>query len=123
VSWRYKATGQAADHQMRLYPPGADPEAEGEMVANVWDADPEWTIVWFEDGVRRGEMERRVGTDPLSEELHRGEDTPAKRSWVEPMPTNHLYYADLATASDTASRIRVEATDRFGRTYTESLDL
>jgi hypothetical protein len=119
VSWRYQATGHDADHQMRLYPPGTDANGTGELVANVWDADPAWTVVWFEDGVRRGEMERRVGTDPLSEKLHRGEDTPAKRSWVEPMPTNHLYYA--ATSND-ATRFRVEATDRFGRTYTASAE-
>jgi len=119
ISWRYKTTGEPADHQMRVYPPGADGSAPDEFVVNVWDADPEWTVLWFEDGVRRGEMERRVGVDPLSDTLHRGPDSPKKHAWIEPVPTGHLYYADVP---GDVSRVRVEATDRFGRTYTGSLD-
>lgn len=114
VTWRYKSTGHDFRHQIRLYPRGADPQAPDEIVANVWDWDPEWTVVWFEDGERRGEMARRVGTDPLSEELHRGDDLPPRRTWVEPYPVGHLFYAP---ASRGARMIRVEATDRFGRTY------
>ena len=114
IHWRYKATGRDADHQMRLYPIGADPEAPDALVANVWDATDEWTVVWYEDGIRTGRMDRRVGLDPLSRRRHAGEDQPKKHTWVEPQPTGHLYYAP---ASSEATRIRVEATDRFGRTY------
>jgi hypothetical protein len=89
------------------------------MVANVWDADDEWTIVWYEDGIRKGEMARRTGTDPLSEELHRGEDMPERRPWVDPVPTDHLFYAPVRAD---AQSVRVEATDRFGRTYSAALD-
>ena len=119
IRWRYQSTGHDAGHQMRLYPTGSDPSAPDEMIANVWDADDAWTIVWYEDGIRKGEMARRTGTDPLSEELHRGEDQPERRPWVDPIPTNHLFYAPV---SDDASTLRVEATDRFGRTYSAALD-
>ena len=119
IRWRYQATGHDADHQMRLYPAGSDPSAPDEMVANVWDADDEWTIVWYEDGIRKGEMARRTGTDPLSEELHRGEDMPERRPWVDPVPTDHLFYAPVRAD---AQSVRVEATDRFGRTYSAALD-
>lgn len=119
IRWHYQSTGHDADHQMRLYPAGSDPHAPDEMIANVWDADDEWTVVWYEDGVRKGPMARRTGTDPLSEELHRGDDKPERRPWVDPIPTNHLFYAPV---SDDAGTVRVEATDRFGRTYTASLD-
>lgn len=114
IRWRYQSTGQPADDQMRVYPMGSDPTAPDEIVANIWDADPAWTVVWYEDGIRKGEMARRTGTDPLSEDLHRGPDKPSKRSWVDPLRTDHLYYAP---ASDEATDIHVEATDRFGRTY------
>ncbi len=114
ITWQYKSTGHDFDHQIRAYPRGADPKAPGEIVANVWDWDPEWTVVWYEDGERRGEMSRRVGTDPLSEELHRGEELPPRRTWVEPYPVGHLFYAPASAA---AREIRVEATDRFGRAY------
>jgi hypothetical protein len=119
LSWRYRSTGKSADHQMRVYPRGADPEAPDEVVANVWDADEEWTVVWYEDGERRGEMAQRTGTDPLSERLHRGDDRPSRRPWVDPLPTDHLFYAPVR---DDVSTVRVEATDRFGRTVSATVD-
>ncbi len=117
VTWRYKSTGLDFSHQLRVYPRGADPGAPDEIVANVWDWDPAWTVVWYEDGERKGEMVRRVGTDPLSEELHRGDDRPPRRTWVQPYLTSHLFYAPVSPG---ARAIWVEATDRFGRVYTGS---
>lgn len=118
VTWRYKSTGHDFAHQLRMYERGADPSAPEEIVANVWDWDPAWTVVWYEDGEPRGQMAQRVGTDPLSEALHRGEDRPVRRTWVDPYPVEHLFYA--ATSPD-AGEIRVEATDRFGRVYSAVL--
>jgi hypothetical protein len=116
VRWRYKGTGLAATEQIRAYTHGADPKAPDEIVANVWDWDPSWTVAWYEDGERRGLMSRRTGLDPLSVQLHAGADKPAPpRSWVEPMPTSHLFYAP---ASRSARAVTVEATDRWGRVYT-----
>jgi len=100
--------------QVRAYPSGADPEAPGEWVANVWDATDDWTVVWYEDGIRTGAMARRVGLDPMSRRRHEGDNQPEKHTWVEPQPTAHLYYAP---ANPDANRVRVEATDPFGRTY------
>ena len=114
VEWRYKATGHDADHQMRTYSAGADPTAPDEFVANVWGATDDWTVVWYEDGIRTGHMACRVGLDPKSQRLHGGDDQPDKHTWVEPQPTGHLYYAP---ANPDANRVRVEATDCFGRTY------
>ena len=114
VSWRYKATGHDFDHQIRAYPIGTDPTAPDEIVANVWDWDPEWTVVWYEDGDRRGAMARRVALDPLAAELHTGPDLPPRRTWVEPYLTGHILYAPV---SRRANEITVEATDRFGRVY------
>jgi len=114
VRWTYKATGHPLDHQLRVYPHGADAEAPDQIVANVWNWDPEWKVVWYEDGERKGAMVRRNGFDPLSVQLHRGADQPPLRPWVEPQPTDHLFYAP---ASRRAREVRVEATDRWGRTY------
>lgn len=114
VRWRYKATGFPRDHQIRTYAHGADPRAPDEIVANVWSWDPGWTVVWSEDGERRGAMARRVGPDPLSVRLHTGPDLPPRRPWVEPYPTGHLFYAPAARA---AREIRVEAWDRFGNMF------
>lgn len=120
LRWRYKATGHPFEHQIRLYPPGSDPTAPTEVVANVWDWDPRWRVVWYEDGERKGEMTRRLGTDPLSERLHRGEDRPPRRPWVDPYPVAHMFYAPVSPG---AREVRVEATDRWGRTYSEALGM
>lgn len=118
LRWHYQSTGHDADHQLRVYERGADPDAPREIVANVWNWDPEWEVDWYENGARRGRMARRTGLDPLSVKLHAGEDEPERQPWVDPVPTDHLFYAPV---SDDARNVRVEATDRFGRTYTARL--
>lgn len=118
VTWRYKATGQDASYQMRLYPPGSEPSAPGDLVANVWDWDPSWVVRWFEDGEPRGLMSQRRGFDPRSVKLHSGPNLPERRTWVEPLRTNHLFYA---ASSPAGRRWRVEARDGVGRVYTAEL--
>jgi hypothetical protein len=113
ITWRYKSVGSPSDHQLRAYLPGADPSAPQELVVNAWDADPAWTIDWFEDGERRGRMSRRVGYDPVSVRIHSGDELPPRVKWVDPY-RRHMYYAPI---SEGAREVRVEATDRFGRTY------
>lgn len=120
VRWHYQATGLAPDHQLRLYPRGADPAAPDEVVANVWAWNPSWTITWSEDGASRGLMARRTGRDPLSVALHDGPDKPAVNSWVDPVPTAHLFYA---RPSPGARQLIVEARDPWGRVYAERLSL
>lgn len=111
VRWRYKATGQDASVQMRLYAPGADPSAAGDVIANVWDWDPAWMVVWYEDGERKGAMRQRPGKDPRAAAEQTGPNMPARRAWVEPVVTRHLF---AATPSPSAREVRVEATDRWG---------
>ncbi len=117
IRWRYQSTGREETHQMRLYRHGADPKAPDEILANVWAFEPGASVVWYEDGARRGAMARRVGQDPLAVARQAGPALPAKRPWVDPVATGHLFYAP---ASRTAE-VRVEYTDRFGRVFTEIL--
>ena len=120
ISWRYKSTGYDDNFQMRVHPPGSDPTAPNEIVANIWDADPEWKIVWLEDGVQKGVMSNRLGKDPMSVDLHTGPEAPERRPWVEPVMTNHLFYAPV---SPETKEVVIEATDRFGRIYRTALSL
>ncbi len=115
IQWHYKSTGHPLDHQLRVYGPGSDATAPDELVANVWHWDPQWQVEWVADGQPRGPMARRVGLDPLSVELHRGQNRPKKHPWVEPVPTDHLFFAPVAP---TTREVLVRATDRFGRTFT-----
>jgi hypothetical protein len=59
-------------------------------------------------------MARRTGLDPLAVRLQAGPDLPAKRPWVDPVPTAHLFYAPVGSGART---VRVEATDPAGRVY------
>jgi hypothetical protein len=120
ITWRYKSLGEDFDHQMRLYPPGADNVYPDEVIANIWSADQDWKVYWYEDGVKQGYMQRRVGMDPLAEKLYRGDGRPEKRSWVEPTLTDHLFYAK---PSPGAREIAVEAVDGWGRVYRETITL
>jgi hypothetical protein len=108
IRWRYKATGQPDTHQLRVFPRGADPKSPDEIVANVWAFEPGWSVVWY-DGA-----DRRTGLDPLAVRLQAGPELPAKRAWVDPVPTTHLFYAPVGPG---AGAVRVEATDPAGRTY------
>lgn len=119
LTWYYKSTGLPRKHQMRLYPRGSDPKAQDEFIANIWNWDPSWKVTWYENGHFRGPMARRNGFDPLSVELHLGDQLPAKRPWVEPKLTSHLFYAPV---SEDMRNVRVETVDRFGRIFTETLE-
>ena len=115
LSWHFRATGQSPEIQARLYAPGADPSRPDEWIANVWNWDPEWTVAWYERGDRRGEMSRARGLDPMAVSLYQGEHKPLKSGdWVEPILTDHLFYARGAN-------ITVEITDRFGHSTAQGL--
>ncbi|MBD3170351.1 MAG: hypothetical protein GF307_12780 [candidate division Zixibacteria bacterium] len=120
LSWQYKSTGKDISHQMRVYPPGSDPEHPDELIANVWSADPRWKILLYEDGQRKGEMRRALGTDPLSVKLHYGPELPERRKWVDPVNTDHLFYAKLSPGTKKAM---VEAADPWGNVYSEELSI
>jgi 3',5'-cyclic AMP phosphodiesterase CpdA len=114
LRWEYRATGQEGNPQFRVYPQGTDPSAPTDIVANVWDWDPAWKVVWYENGERRGAMSRRLGRDPRSVKEQTGPDRPPRRAWVEPVPTGHLFYAAVSSPS---ARVVVEATDPWGRVH------
>lgn len=120
LKWEYKSTGHDMSHQMRIYKRGANPELPDEIPANIWTADDKWKIVWYEDGIKIGNMRNVLSKDPLSVELHSGKELPQKHTWVEPLLNNHMFYA---RPSANAKEIIVEATDRWGRTYTDKIAL
>lgn len=111
--WYYKSTGYDPSYQMRVYPVGATPEAPGDIVANVWNADNAWKVEWLEDGVVMGEMTRFVAKDPLTLSLI-ADRSKLKYSWTSASNTDHMF---RATPVNPSARITVRATDRRGRVY------
>ncbi|HEU4470956.1 MAG TPA: calcineurin-like phosphoesterase family protein [Flavisolibacter sp.] len=120
LRWYYKSTGMPKEHQLRIYDRGRTKEKPEEIIANVWNWDKGWKVEWMEDGQPKGAMEQKVGLDPWAVELYAGPALPKKHKFVEPTLADHLFYA---TPSKEAKKITVKATDRFGNTYTEELDL
>lgn len=118
LKWYYKSVNHPKEHQMRLYPKGTVKDRPQEVAVNVWNWDPSWKVEWLEDGVRKGAMQQEIGLDPLAVQLQEGPALPAKHKWVEPVLTEHLFWA---TPSVGAKQITVEVTDRFGQVYREEL--
>jgi hypothetical protein len=120
IKWYHKAVGYSKDYQMRIYPKGSLKDKPEHFVVNVWNWDPQWKVEWFEDGRFVGAMEREVAYDPLSIELHLGEEKPSKRSWVDPELTDHLFFGK---PSADAKIIVVQVTDRFNNIYKKEVVL
>jgi hypothetical protein len=118
LKWFYKATGKPPDQQMSVYAHGANSRFPDDIVANVWDVDKKWQVFWYEDGVKKGEMTLRRSLDPTSEKLYTGPDLPQKHKWVDPVNSDHIYFAP---ASKEAQTIVVEAINRWGTVYSTKL--
>ena len=115
MSWIYKGCGHPLDYQMKVYLD--DSMHQGWVVANVWDYDPQWKVEYFEDGVKVCDMERFKAQDPLARECYK-DPSSLKRTWVYAAPTENMF---RARHSEGARTLEVRVTDRFGRTYTETI--
>lgn len=120
IKWYYKSTQQPKDHQVRIYEKGKSKDAPEEIVANVWNWDPQWKVEWYEDGVLKGAMDQRIALDPLAVELYSGSEMPVKHKFVEPTLADHLFFVKPSAG---AKEIMVKATDRFGNVYEEKLSI
>lgn len=118
IKWYYKSTGMDKRSQLRIYAKGRHKDAPEEFSANVWNWDSKWKVEWYEDGVLKGPMERRVALDPWAAELYLGPVLPKKHKFVEPTLTDHMFFAK---PSEGAKKITVKATDRFGNVYEETI--
>jgi hypothetical protein len=119
IQWYHKSVGYEKTHQFRVYPVGAVKEKPDAFAVNVWNWDPQWRVEWFEDEKDMGAMRQEISFDPLSVELHQGAEKPAKHSWVDPVLTDHMFFATL---SPSAKKITVQVTDRFRNVYRQEIE-
>ena len=110
VSWCFKSTGHDADYQFRVYKPGKFETQPEYLVVNVWDWDPAYQVKWYEDGVLKGEMEQFTDIDQEY----------AKSGKINFYRTAHLFKAQ---PSEKAQKVKIEVTNRFGKTYTQNIEL
>jgi hypothetical protein len=119
VKWFHKSVGQAKDHQFRIYPVGAVKENPEAFSVNVWNWDPQWKVEWLEDGKSMGAMQQQLSFDPLSVALHAGAQLPAKHPWVDPVLTDHMFFAKPSASSKV---ITIQVTDRFNTVYKKQIE-
>ncbi|AKQ46561.1 metallophosphoesterase [Rufibacter radiotolerans] len=118
LKWHYKSTGLPSSHQVSLHVETLTNQKR--LMANVWNYDPAWKVEWFADGVRQGELKQTTGFDPVTITMFEGPKRPAKRGFAEPAKTDHLFMAHF---SPTVKTVRVVATDRFGTTFENQIEI
>ncbi len=116
LSWYYKATGKPDTYQMKMYTSDYS-SSEKQLIVNIWNYDPKWKAEYWVDGAAKGVLESFEGFDPDAYKAMIGPDLPSPRGFAEPKQTKHLLRAIIPA---TVKEIKVVATDRFGKQYTET---
>ncbi len=119
VKWYYKSTNHAADYQMVIYDGGEYAQFEGQLVANVWAADPMWQIEARFDGGKAIKMEQFKAYDPAAQAMYADREK-LDHPYVYPSASDHFYRVAIP---DGAKQAEVSATDRFGRCYKQTITL
>ena len=143
----YKATGWPESHQFRVYdrncicldpqlwmPDASDADMaewlstageytrvsrENEILINVWDYDPSWTVTVTENGKSLPVTRLRDVRDPLYLVAYEAYEYDNGYSVSYPSSTtDHIF---KATASSASSTVEVKVTDANGRTFTETV--
>ncbi len=132
-NWYYKAVGFDEDYQIRLYRGNLKYmegyakqyefyyKGEGDIIANIWNADSNWKVEVYEDGICTGEMEAygsgATKRDAWASGYMLGVLGLSGTSY-DKSNVSHLYYYTLKNPS--ASSVRVVATDQFRNTYEQT---
>ena len=123
LSWYYKSVGHDRDYQLVAFDKGVVANQANAVVAKVWNWDPKWKIEWFEDGKPRGEMKQVSTYDPeyLRYLAERAED--GKKSVPGYKQSQKTFFYFAACPALNTKKVKVEATDRFGRKYDQEIEL
>lgn len=141
ASVRFKAASEPADYQMRimydvhhagLRPDGLRDYRHGELfdgrmglsqvpqagvLVNLFDGGPKSVVRFSVAGSEMQTMKHVERIDPQTAELF-ARNAKTKKSWVNAMPSSHLWEADLPDDLPTGVHtLTVEAVDEFGRTH------
>ncbi len=120
-TWRWHNIDFPDAFQAEFIPMGKAPLHPNEVLANVWDADVDWTVSWSEDGGPWKEAERVADVSPAYVreimDVYQGEFDKIP-GYKKPHPTPHYYAASPSQYARTV-RFCVKAPD--GRQWTETL--
>ncbi|MDF9826798.1 hypothetical protein M2103_000049 [Ereboglobus sp. PH5-5] len=125
ANWAYKSIRRGLDFQMRMYRGDARFGGPGghftyyqtadDIVVDVWNSDPSWKIIAYEDGVEAGPLKKLPRmVDAYAAGYHVGELKRKSYASGGNGENTHLYRHTLKNPN---ARVEVRATDRFGNTY------
>ena len=121
TDWRYKSSLHDESFQIRLHRGGDThsgftyPYTPKTVIANVWNADPEWRVTLCENGVETKAMTLvTTYTDAWSVGYHVGV---LGRGDNYKSPCKHMYVAE---PNDVRAALKVVAVDRWGNRYEQS---
>jgi hypothetical protein len=115
LKWHYKSTGFPSSHQISLNLDILNDQKR--LIANVWNWDPQWKVEYFLDDKYMGLLENQKAYDPTAVKLYKGKDMPASRGFAEPKLNMHMFASQFGPE---INKVKVVATDRFGRKYEAS---
>lgn len=147
IRWTYKGTECSEDFQFRTYDrnqfhfdsDGWVPDASVEdrqafadavgayakvstanqVLINIWDYDPSWTVSVTENGHRLEVKQLKNIKDPLYLAAYEAYEYEHGYSVSYPGgSTDHIF---SVTASSATSTLQIDVTDRFGRTYSQTM--
>jgi hypothetical protein len=116
LEWHYQSTGQEANHQMSIFLNDYN-ETQQQLLVNIWNHDPAWKTTYSVDGIDKGALEQFEGFDPFAYKTLLGPELPKPRGFAEPRKTEHLFKAIVPAGT---KKITVNATDRFGHTFSKT---
>ena len=127
INWYYKPysyengepSGLDRSYQIRAYAPGSSYD-DGYVYANIWEYDARWSEVRYTDCGKNGaEMKRITAYDGDFTRMAEYYNSIQSSATFEPFNTSHIFRI-LPTPG--ASQAAIDVTDRFGQTYTATLD-
>jgi hypothetical protein len=113
---------------MDIYSEGSFKSCPDALVAKIWNWDNKWKVEWFSDDKYMGEMKQFSSTDPAYENdmeqlMSKGKIKRAEYERGNFLKPRESFFYFSAVPSPSAKRIRIVATDRFGRQYSKIIKL
>lgn len=123
LTWHFKTLDMPADYQMKIFPMGTFADRLDEVCVKVWNWDEAWKVEWKEDGKLKGRMKQFTAIDPdYKGYIDRMYAQGAKKlTWRFPVENPFIFFS--AKPAATAKFMEVIVTDRFGRQYSQKIEL
>ena len=123
LTWYYKAIDKDPDFQYEVFMPGTTTNNPDCLIVNVWDYDSQWKIEWFEDGKAMGKMRQVREYSPIHTSEIEAKYNGNKSAISDHKRSSEADHYFAAKPSAEAKEITIVITNRFGKTWTETVKL